>query len=199
MKNPFPGMLICCMMACSFANAQYPDELTQADSLIQVKEYQKAVNLLNHLIDQKPTRFVLSKAYFQLGLGYLGLEDFSKAKYYNEQSLSIKEDLLYELIADNYMLFGLIDMQIGNDDSALKYLFKATELPYETPESGGLIYAYIALIYYQNGDLENMVKYYKIAMETWQTAFEESGKLDKDHYQIRRNRLFYDNFFVGFL
>ena len=199
MKNTFLGFLILGMMCCGAANAQYPDELLRADSLIQHQEYGKAINLLNQLIERKPSRFVLSKTYFQLARGYLGIKDFAKAKYFNELSLSIKNDLFYELIADNYMLFGLIEMEKDSNEKALVYFFKGIELPFETIESGGLLYAYIAQVYYRKGEMENVIKYYTIAMKTLQTAFEESTKLDLNHYKIRGNYLFYDNFFVGFL
>ena len=199
MKNTFFIFLIFGILLCSSANAQFPEELAQADSLIKVQDYNNALSVLQQTVQQKPTRFLLSHVYFQLGEAYLGLEDFEKATYYNKQSLSIRNDLLYEFIASNYMLFGLIEMKRNEYDKALGYFFKATDLPYESIEFGGLLYAYIAQVYYQKDEIEQVIKYYKIAMGSWLTAFEEANLLDLNHYRIRRNRLYYDNFFVGYL
>ena len=105
----------------------------------------------------------------------------------------------YEFIGENYFLFGLIEMEKGDMEKALDSFFKAIELPYESIEFGGLLYANIALIYYRKGDIDNVVKYYKIAMNTFFTAFEEANQLDLNSYRIRRNRLYYNNFFVGYL
>jgi tetratricopeptide (TPR) repeat protein len=199
MKNAFLKSLIFGLMICGSANAQYPDELMKADSLIQQQDYNNALSVINHVIEQNPTRFLLSHANFQLGQIFLGMDNLEKAIYYNQRSLAIRNDLQYEFIGDNYMLFGLIEMQRGNNDKALGYFFKAIELPYESLEFGGLLYAYIAQVYYRKNELENVVKHYKIAMQTWMTAFEDANVLDLNHYRIRRNRLFYDQFFVGFL
>ncbi len=199
MKNTFFIFLIFGFLLSSSTNAQYPDELAQADSLIKAQDYNNALNVLNQSIQQKATRFVLSHVYFQMGEAYLGLEDFEKATYFNKQSLSIRNDLFYEFIADNYMLFGLIEMQKNNNDKALGYFFKAIDLPYESIEFGGLLYAYIAQVYYRKGETEEVIKYYKVAMGSWMTAFEEVNIKEHDRYHIRRNRLYYDHFFVGYL
>ncbi len=199
MRNTVFVLLIIGFFICSKANAQLPDELMQTDSLIQAKDYKKALQVVKQTIEQKSTRFVLSQAYYQLSRVYLGLNDFDKAIYHNHQSLDIRENLRYEFIAGNYMLFGLIEMKRGNNDKALGNLFKAAELPFETLEFSGLLYAYIAQVYYRKGKIDEVLKYYAIAMETLQTAFEESSQLDLNHYRIRLNRLYYDDFFIGYL
>ncbi len=199
MKNIVFGLLSICLLICGPANAQLSEELMQADSFIQSNEYEKALQVVNHTIDQKPSRFVLSQAYYQLSRVYLGLNDYNKAIYHNRQSLVIRKNLHYEFIADNYMLFGLVEMKRGDNDKALGYLFKATELPYETVEFSGLLYAYIAQVYYRKNKIDKVLKYYTLAMQTLQTAFEEATQLDLNHYRIRSNRLHYDNFFVGYL
>jgi tetratricopeptide (TPR) repeat protein len=199
MKNTFFELLILGFLFCGSANAQHSNELAQADSLIQNHKYESALIVVDNAILQKPGRFVLSEAYFQLAQAYLGLGNLEKANSSNRQSLSIRKKLRYEFIADNYLLFGLIEMQKGDDDKALAYFFKAAELPYESIEFSGLLYAYIAQIYYRKGEIGKVLRYYKIAMETWLTAFEEANILDLNHYQIRKNRLYYDHFFVGYL
>ena len=173
--------------------------LIKADSLLELKEFQNALNVVNTAISKEPSKFVLSQANFRLSKAYLGLQNFDKAIYYNNQSLSLLEDLRYEFIADNYAQFGHIEMKRGNNDKALSYFFKALELPYETVEFSGLVYANIALIYFQKGEIEKVLKYYSIAMQTMMTAFKEASVLDINHYRTRGNRLYYDRFFIGFL
>jgi tetratricopeptide (TPR) repeat protein len=199
MKNTFIGLLIFSMSFCGSINAQHSEDLRIADSLIYAKNYIAAEGLIQHVIDKKISRFELSRAYFLLSKLNLEMGILEKAVYHNNQSLSIRKNLDYEFIADNYFLFGLIEMRKGDNEKALSNFFKTTELPYESVEFSGLLYAYIAQVYYRKGDIENVLKYYRIAMGTLKTAFEEANTLDLSHYKVRRNRLYYDNFLIGYL
>ena len=200
LKINFAWLLTLCLLFAANGKAQDANTLlVKADSLLELKEFQNALDLVNKAISAKPSKFVLSQANFRLSKAYLGLQDFDKAVYFNNQSLSLLEDLRYEFIADNYALFGHIEMKRGQKDKALNYFFKALELPYETIEFSGLVYANIALIYFQKGEMNEVLKYYSIAMETMMTAFEEANILDLNHYRIRGNRLYYDRFFIGYL
>jgi len=186
-------------MACGSINAQHSQVLMRADSLIQNENYNAAKVLLTQVINDDPSRFELSNAYFLLSQMYFDENDLEKAAYHNQQSLSIRNDLHYEFIAENYMHFGLIAMRKADNDRALWNFLKASELPYQSIEFGGLLYAYMAQVYYRLEDMENVIKNYRIAMEALQTAFEEANELDLNHYRIRRHRLYYDNFLVGYL
>jgi tetratricopeptide (TPR) repeat protein len=200
MKNTFWGLLILSMMLGGSAFSQKPgDELHSADSLIRLGQFQNALTLVNGVIENKTSRFVLSNAYFRLGHIYLGLKDFDKAVYYNKQSLDIRNNLMYELISENYLLFGLIELKKENDDLALNHFLKASELPFESYDYAGLVYAYIALTYYRKGEIEQVLHNYKIAMKTWMTAYKEGQPSDINRFRVRRNKLYYDNFFVGYL
>ena len=184
---------------CSSVHAQHGTELLQADSLIQNHEYSSAQIILERIITDNPSRFELSKAYFLISQVHMETGDLQKASYHNQQSLSIRKDLHYEFIADNYMLFGLIEMKKGDNKKALWNFFEAADLPYESIEFGGLLYAYIAQVYYRKDDMKNVFKYYKIAMQALRTAYEEGDVADAIHYRVRRNRLYYERFFIGFL
>jgi len=199
MKNFFVELLIIGLLACGSVNAQQSDMLLRADSLIQSKNYTAAEGILLRMIEDNPSRFELAKAYFLLSRSYFGNGDLGKATYNNQKSLSIFKDLHYEFIAENYFLFGLIEMQKGDNEMALGNFLKASELPFESIEFAGLVYAYIAQVNYRKGDVENVLINYQIAMEALMTAFVESNKLDLNHYKIRGNRLWYDNFLVGYL
>lgn len=200
MKNTFWGLLILNMMLGGIAFSQKPgDELHSVDSLLRLGQFQNALTLINGVIEKKSSRFVLSNAYFRLGQSYLGLKDFDKAVYYNKHSLDIRNNLMYELISENYMLFGLIELEKRNDDLALSHFLKANELPFESFEYAGLLYAYIALTYYRKGDFKQVIHNYKIAMQTWMTAYKEGQPSDINRFQVRQNKLYYDNFFVGYL
>ncbi len=199
MKNFYIEFLMLSFLICGSVNAQHAEKLLHADSLIQKQEYSQALNLLSKAVDQKSTRFELSKVYYLLGKAYLGLENYDKAIYHNKQSLSIRKDLHFEFIADNHMLFGLIEMSRHQNDNALNHFMKASELPYESIEFSGLLYAYIAQVYFRKGNIGKMLYNYKIAMEAFMTAYKETYAMDHSHYRIWRNRLYYDNFFVGYL
>lgn len=199
MKNTLFGLLMFAFLFCGSIHAQHGGQLNHADSLIQNHEYSSAQILLERIIANNPSKFELSKAYFLISQIYAETGDLQKARYHNQQSLSIRKDLHYEFIADNFMLFGLIEMKKGENEQALWNFFEAADLPYESIEFGGLLYAYIAQVYYRKGDMPNVFKYYKIAMQALRTAYEEGDVADVKHYRTRRNRLYYESFFIGFL
>ncbi|NFN49454.1 tetratricopeptide repeat protein, partial [Clostridium botulinum] len=126
-----------------------------------VSQYEKAIELLNEkpekaiemllpLVDQFETNPLL---YYYLAVGYRNLENYEKAIYYLNQSLSIESGIL-EVVNE----LGINYACLGNYEEAIKYFKKAFEASRDVE-----ICTNITMCYMNLGDNEQAKLHLEIA------------------------------------
>ncbi|NFF37087.1 tetratricopeptide repeat protein [Clostridium botulinum] len=126
-----------------------------------VSQYEKAIELLNEkpekaiemllpLVDQFETNPLL---YYYLAVGYRNLENYEKAIYYLNQSLSIESGIL-EVVNE----LGINYACLGNYEGAIKYFKKAFEASRDVEICTNIIMCYMNL-----GDNEQAKLHLEIA------------------------------------
>lgn len=80
------SIFLICLFSFSFINAQFGQDLSQAEQFFNQKKYEKSIEIYNSIIKQGK---ISSALYFNLGNSYYKNGDFSNAELYFEKALKL--------------------------------------------------------------------------------------------------------------
>ena len=171
--------------------AQVAKDFEKAETLSQQGSYDASTALLEKIIEDTPRRFYHhARAYFMISYNYMQLGNFEQALFANQESLTLKDRLHTDDVAENFMRMGTITLLQGDYEQALSYLYRAKELPQEDPQLFGLINGYLAATYTQ---IKLYEKARKLLSESLGLLQIELGgdhpDMATNHYQIGRTYL----------
>lgn len=147
---------------------------TNIDSLVQYQQFEIASNLLQQFIEEHPGRFYdHAQAYLMMSHIDLQLGNIAAALASNQKSMELRERLLTDDIAENYMQLGAIYLKKGEYDQALEYLNQAKELPLEDPQLFSKIYSQLAAVFKEKKDYDKGLDYLQQSLKISQIELGE--------------------------
>ncbi len=165
-------------------------KLEKADSLAKVGEYSASINLINGVLNTNPRNFLKAQAYYQLSDVYLQQYNLKKAYDFNKRSLTLRDLLHYEFIADNHMRFGAIELLQNNLEKALEYFLDAQDLPHQDLQFSGVLDTYLGDTYQRLGQPDLALEYFQNALEILE------WELGEDHPDVSLAHFNLGNFYT---
>ena len=172
--------LLLLLMTCALSGQSF-DELLDAQLLSDQGSYLASNEILDNFIKANPNRlYDRSSAWFLMSNNFLMLGEFAQANAANEASITLRDRLRSEDLAENYQRKGVIYFFQGNLSQAMNYLLEASELPTDDPMLSADINTAIAEVYRQLKDYRTALLYYKSALAVL------SIELDENHINIAK-------------
>lgn len=172
-------MLLLAMICLSTILPGQNDQFFQkVDSLVQCQQFGEATTLLYQFIEDHPGRyFNHAKAYLLISKNDLKQGDVEAAIANNKKSMTLRERLLTDDVAENYLQLGAIYNKKQEYDQALSYLRKAKSLPLEDPQVLAQVNRLLASVLVEKGAVEEAIQYLEQAIKVLEI---ELGALHPD-------------------
>ena len=158
--------------------------LRQLHKAIDFKNLALPVFINKSKVDKDVQVEVLS-AHNDFGLIYMDMEDYSKSRYHQKQSLRIKKERygeLHEYTANSYFNLGQLEIRLENYDEAEKNLYGCLNIIKQLENVNSIL---LSNTYYQLGEVflkkeayEKALNYYQQSIQTLAFDFNPS-----DNYQ----------------